>query len=348
MITSLKLKNFRNFENKELFFDDKKNFIVGENGKGKTNILESISLISLNSLVKIGFENLVKKGENIFYIEAILSDNTKIAISYDLEKNKKTYFINRKKTTKLKLAKYTIKSVVFSPLIMNMLYLSPSLRRDFLDDVLSSSFENYEKHLKNYKLILTNRNKLLKNIKEAKSDKSEIKFWDSKFIEACKIIYNYRFGLIDYIKENISESKEYFLGKSEKVEFVYKSKVSKENLETDIKSYLEKNLDRDIILGTTAIGPHIDDFDILIDSIPITEFASRGEVKSIILYLKLIEVKFIEKCSQKQPILLIDDLLSELDENHKNMLLKKLNGYQTIISVIKAKNTGEHNSVFLN
>lgn len=348
MIASLKLKNFRNFENIELFFDDKKNFVIWENWKWKTNILESISLLSLNSLVKIDFENLVKKGENIFYIEATLNDLSKVAISYDKTKNKKTYFINNKSTTRSKLSKYTIKSVVFSPIIMNMLYLSPSLRRDFLDSVLSSSFETYEKYLKNYKLILANRNKLLKNIKEAKSEKSEIKFWDDKFIEICKIIYNYRFWLVEYIKENISESKQYFSWKCEKVEFIYKTKVDKDNLESNIKSYLDKNLDRDILLWTTAIWPHIDDFDILLDDIPITEFASRGEVKSIILYLKLLEVKFIERYSQKQAILLIDDLLSELDENHKNMLLEKLNWYQTFISVIKAENIGEYNSIFLN
>lgn len=348
MIEYLRLKNFRNFDYIELFFEKNKNFIIWENWKWKTNILEAISLIWWNNLTKVNFENLVKKDETLFYIEAWLESWDKLSISYDKKNNKKKYILNTKSTTKSKLSKAWIIPVIFSPIIMNMLYLSPSLRRDFLDSILTISFENYDKYIKKFKTILITRNKILKNIKDWKSDKQELKFWDEKYIEICKIIYNYRFWIIDFLKENIVNSKSYFFWKIDTLELKYKTKIKKESIEEDIKKYLEKNTDRDIIIWTTQIWPHIDDFEIFVDEIPLIEFASRWEVKSIILELKLLEIKFIEKYTSKKPILLIDDLLSELDENHKNMLLNKLEDYQTFITSIKLENIWEHKLITLN
>ena len=347
MIKSLKLKNFRNFEDIDFYFEENKNFFVGENWKWKTNILEAISLISWNNITKISFENLVKKGQDLFYIEALLDNGDKVSISYDKKEKKKRYALNNKNTTKSKLLKTWFISVIFSPMIMNMFYLSPFLRRDFLDSTLCLAFEKYNSYLKTFKTILINRNKLLKNIKERNSDISEIKFWDKKYVEICKIIYNYRFWIIDFLKENIDSSKGYFFWKINKIEIRYKTKVNKDTIEEDIKNYLEKNIDRDIILTTTQIWPHIDDFEIFVDDVSLIEFASRWETKSIIIELKLLEIQFIEKYSSKKPILLIDDLLSELDENHKNLLLEKIQGYQTFITSIRLENIWEYKLINL-
>lgn len=334
MIKSLKIKNFRNFDEKELFFSDKRNIIVWENGRWKTNILESISLVSLNSIINVDFEDLVKKDMDVFFIKASLDSWDSVSISYDKQTNKKNYFFNEKRLSKTKLKEKSISSVSFSPIIMNLLYLSPSLRRNFLDTVLGSTFVEYSDYLKKYKTIVQNRNKILKNIRENKSSKSEIIFWNQKVIELSKIIYNYRFWLIEFLQEHIWESKQYFLWKIKNIDLVYKTKVTKDTIEEDIKTYLERNLDRDIMIWTSSIWPHVDDFEILADNTSVVNFASRWEIKSIILELKIAEIKFIEKYLNKKPILVIDDLFSELDENHKDMLLKKLNWYQTFISSI--------------
>ncbi len=334
MIKELKLINFRNFEELKLDSLNKENFIIWENGKWKTNILESISLLSNNSIIWLSFNELVQRWKDYFFIEYTTDTWDKISFSYIKEKKKKNYMLNNNKITKKKLNQITSKCVIFSPIIMNMMYLSPNLRRDFLDDLLNSSFEEYDKLYINYKKIIKHRNKILKNILDWKSNKEEINFWDKKFIEVATQIYKYRFKIVNFLKSSIETTKEFFWWKINKIEFIYKTKVTENNTWDDLKNYLEKNLDRDIILWRTPIWPHVDDFEILVDWIQLSHFASRWEIKSIILWLKLLEWIFIEKMTGKKPILLIDDLLSELDESHKNMLLKKIEYYQTFISSI--------------
>lgn len=334
MIKELKLVNFRNFEQFKLDSLEKENFIIWENWKWKTNILESISLLCNNSITWLSLDELINKWKDYFFIEYISQDWKKISFSYTKEKKKKQFMLNNNKITKKKFNQITNKCVIFSPIIMNMLYLSPNLRRTFLDDILKSSFEEYEKLLSDYKKVVKSRNKILKNILDWKCSYDDIRFWDEKFIQIASNIYKYRFKVINFLKSTFDTTKEFFSWKIEKIELIYCTKVSENNIEQDLKNYLEKNLKRDIILWRTAIWPHVDDFEIHVDDISLTHFASRWETKSIILWLKLIEWIFIEKMTWKRPILLIDDLLSELDQIHKNMLLKKIEYYQTFISSI--------------
>ncbi len=334
MIESIKLVNFRNFHEKKLDSIQEKNFIVWENGAWKTNILEALSLLWNNSLSGLQIENFVKKWENIFYIEYQTSEWDTVALSYDKEKKKKNYIVNGKHVSKKKFTDAGYKCVVFSPIIMNLMYLSPSLRRDFLDTILSNSYSEYSNVLKEYKKILSSRNKVLKNISEWQSKKEEILFWDTKFIEKASKIYGYRFKLIHFFESQISQSLEYFNGKIENIDFIYKTKIDEENIEKNISSYITENIERDIILAKTPIWPHVDDFDIYVDGISLTSYASRWETKSVILWLKLLEIVFTEKMTWKKPILLIDDLLSELDDVHKDMFTKKIKYYQTFITSI--------------
>jgi len=345
MIKKITLKNFRNFSCEEFFFSDKQNAIIWENWKWKTNILEALALFSWINFSKIDFDNLVKIWEEIFYIEIELSSSEKIAISYDKGIKKKKYIINWKNTTLQKIKDLTDKIVLFSPIIMNMMYLSPSLRRDFLDEILFKTFNDYKKIYNDYKKILISRNRVLKNIREKKSEKYELDFWDNKFINLSTIIYNYRFWLATFLEENTKDFTKYFNNKINIFEFKYKSKINFdkklnkkqniENIKNQIIEKLEENIEKDIILATTNVWPHIDDFEININNVLLTEFASRWEVKSVIIWLKLLEIKFIENFTNKKPILLIDDLLSELDNNHKNLLLSNIKNYQTFITSIR-------------
>jgi len=335
LIRELKLVDFRNFESKKLEELTDKNFIIWENGKWKTNILEALSLLGNNSIGNIAIENLVKKSKNNFYIEYLDDQIGSVGISFDAEKKKKNYRINGKNVTKKKFLEVTYKCVIFSPQEMNLMYLSPSLRRDFLDKILINSYPEYSDILKNYKKITTSRNKFLKSIAEWKSRIEDLAFWDQSFIDIAEKIYEYRFPLAHYFQSHISTAKEYFSWKIDDISFEYISKVRPDNIAEDIKNYLNKNLNRDIILWKTAIWPHVDDFKILADQIDITQFASRWETKSVIIWLKMLETVFVEKRDNKKPILLIDDLMSELDESHKQMLTKKLKYYQTFISSIE-------------
>ncbi len=334
MIKELRLINFRNFEELKLNSLNKENFIIWENGKWKTNILEAISLLWNNSITWLSFDELVKKWENYFFIEYITENNDKVSFSYLKKGKKKTFMMNNNKITKKKFDNITYKCVIFSTIIMNMMYLSPNLRRNFLDNLLKSSFPWYNKLLSEYNKIVKNRTKILKSINEWKCGKEEIKFWDDKFIEVATEIYRYRFKIITFLKTSIKTTLEYFSWKVNNIELIYITKVTEDNIVKDLRTYLTKNFDRDIIIWRTIIWPHIDDFEILIDDSPLVHFASRWETKSIILWLKLLEWIFIEKMTWNRPILLIDDLLSELDDSHKEMLLKKIEYYQTFISSI--------------
>lgn len=341
MIKELRLVNFRNFDELKLDSLNSENFIIWENWKWKTNILEAISLFWNNSITGLSLDELIRKWENYFFIEYVTQDWKKISFSYfrNIDDNwkivsKKKYKLNNNNITKNKFYSLTYKCVIFSPIIMNMMYLSPNLRRDFLDDLLKNSFEWYQELLSKYKKVIKHRNKILKNIKEWKCVKSEISFWDNKFIELASQIYKYRFKIVNFFKISIESTLEYFSWKINNIEFEYITKVWENDYEINIREYLNKNLDRDIILCRTHIWPHVDDFDIKVDWVSLSHFASRGETKSIILWLKLLEWIFIEKMTWKKPILLIDDLLSELDENHKDMLLKKIKYYQSFISSI--------------
>ena len=343
MLNKIKIKNFRNFENSEFFFSKKENAIIWENGKWKTNILEAIALFSGINFWKIEFDNLVNKNESIFFIEIELFSGEKVSISYDKESKIKKYFINWKNSSKKKISEVTDNVVFFSPIIMNMMYLSPTLRREFLDETLSKTFPEYKKLQSEYKKILISRNKLLKNIRDKKSDKSEIEFWNKKFILKATQIYNYRFWITNFLKENTNDFTSYFNNKISKFKFKYKTKIKAkkiskservDEIQDQLSKYLVENLDRDIIMSTTSIWPHVDDFEILVDNIPLIEFASRWEVKSTIIWLKLLEIEFIEKFTEKKPILLIDDLLSELDNKHKNLLLENIKWYQVFITSI--------------
>lgn len=340
MIKELKLINFRNFKEKIIDNFEIENFIIWENWKWKTNILEALSQLWNNSITKLNLDDLVALWEDYFFIEIKDEKENKYSFYYSKKEKKKNYMINNKKTSKKEFASIAHSCVIFSPIVMNMFYLSPSLRRDFLDETLKSSYNDYEKLLKDYKKILKSRNSILKAIWENKVKENEIDFWDNKFIEIASEIYKYRFKFINFLQESIINTKPYFSWKVENVVFEYKTKIEKENIKNSIKGYLNKNLKRDTILWKTHIWPHVDDFEIKTDWVSLIHYASRWETKSIIIYLKLLEGIFIEKKTWKKPILIIDDLLSELDIDHKNMLLKKINYYQTFITnIYEEKNT---------
>ena len=335
MIASVKLVNFRNFKEKEVSFSNEKNFIVWNNWKWKTNILEALSLLWWNSISLLNFDNLTNIDSKYFFIEAKNQDDKTISISYDKETNKKKYLVNWKNTTKKIFKENSFSCVIFSPIIMNMMYLSPSLRRDFLDNILINSYPEYEKSLREYKKIVKSRNKLLKNINEWKSDKSEIKYWDNLFILSATNIYKYRLEIVWFIWKKIYESLWIFNNKISNISLKYICKIDENNTKKSLSDYIEKNLDRDIIIKKTHIWPHVDDFDIIVDNISIVNFASRWEIKSMILWLKKLEVEFTEKKTWKKPVLIIDDLLSELDYEHEKMLLSKVDGFQIFITSIK-------------
>lgn len=334
MIQTLIIKNFRNFSHREISFSWEKNIIIGDNWKWKSNILEALSLPSA-PLVESHPEYLLWKQSNVFHLKYEL-DTGVTAFSYDGDLSKKKYFLGEKSTTKAKLRENYPMVVSFHPMMMNLMYLGPSHRRDFLDEILSQSFPEYRSKLLAYKKIVSNRNRLLKNISDGKSEISEINFWNEKFLDSASDIYLYRKKITHFFSQNISSLQEYFFWKIQKIEFKYISKIDSENARNELNKYISENSQKEILLRKTLRWPHLDDFDIYIDNTPLIHFASRGEVKSILLGIKFLETQFIEKYSSKSEILfLIDDLLSELDTQHRDLLWKHIGSRQSIITSIE-------------
>lgn len=348
MLKKIKIKNFRSIENMDLYFEKTTN-IIWKNWAWKTNILWAICCLFLsNNFNNSIFDNL-KIWEKNLYLEWFFLDEDnkehKITFSFDSELQKKLITLNSKNTTKKHLFENILKVSYFSPIQMNLFYLWPKNRRDFLDIILKNVFLDYENLLKSYEKIVKNRNKVLKNIFLEKSQKQEINFWNEEFIKLAKDIYLYRIQLNNFIKENITKYNNIFLNKIKNISFEYKTKVDLENIEKSIKNYLETNFERDIILQKTHIWPHLDDFDIILDNKSILNFASRWEIKTIIIILKLLEINYIKKITNKTPIFLIDDLTSELDEEHINFILSELSNLQIIFTSILATNKGNINKI---
>lgn len=336
MLKYIKIIHFRSIHTLELTLE-KTNAIIGKNGVGKTNILQAICHIFWRKFNDFSIDDILQIWENYLYLEALFEKNNlenKITLSYDKTLNKKQIHLNGKKVTKKQLFENILKICYFSPIEMNLFYLWPKNRRDYLDNILSHCFVEYEDLLKSYEKFVKNRNKVLKNISEGKSKKSEIDFWNENFIKTAKKIYAYRIPLSRFIEREIQKQQDIFQNKVSGISYHYISKVNLENIEESISWYLTKNFERDIMLWKTHIGPHIDDFDIHIDTKPILSFASRWEIKSIILALKQIEIDYIKKITGITPILLIDDLWSELDEEHFSLILHKTKDIQIIYTSI--------------
>lgn len=350
MLINLKIINFRSIKKLELNFDWKINNIVGKNWAWKTNVLQAISYLFWENTLNLNSDNIISFWENNLYLEWTFLDKNsieqKISFSYSKDDNKKLVLLNWKKVTKKILNENIIKVSSFYPITMNLFYLWPKYRRDFLDNILNNCFLEYKDLIKNYEIILKNRNKILKNINIWESKIEDIKFWDDKFIFYCEKIYNYRLLIISFLSSRIWKNNIFFQGENI-ISIKYISKTDLKNISKSIKEYLEKNLSRDIILWKTQIWPHVDDFDILINDISLVNFASRGETKSIIMNLKNFEIEFIKEYTWKKPILLIDDLSSELDENHINLFIEESRNYQSFYTSILPINKEKINTFLL-
>jgi DNA replication and repair protein RecF len=333
-LRTLYLKNFRNFSTREISFLAGKNIIIWNNGQWKSNLLEALSL-PVWWMVESHWHYLISRGSEVMYLKYELTQWT-AAYAYDLKTGKKKFFLWEKSTTPAKLRQVYPHVISFHPMMMNLMYLWPNHRREFLDSILISSFPEYQKILSKYKKVLTSRNKVLKNISLEKSEISELDFWNTTFIDLACEIYTYRKKLSEFIQLSQQSLSEYFFGKVQSTVFSYITKVDIQNPREDISNYIKNNLHKEILLRKTLRWPHLDDFDILVDTIPLIHFASRWEVKSILLWLKFLETSFIEHHSEKKDIIyIIDDLLSELDSVHRELLWEHIWSRQCIMSSIE-------------
>ena len=330
LITNLKLQNFRNYESLNINFDKEINVIYGDNAQGKTNILEAIYLSSLGKSFRTSKDKeLIKMGENYSIIEVEYSKsdrNGKIKIEI---LDKKNIFINGVKIKKLSELLGIIHIVIFTPDDINILKDGPSQRRRFLDIFIGQLRPNYIYCLNMYLKALEQKNNYLKQIKLENKSEQFLDIWDEKIAEYAEKVFKYRFEFINKIKEKIKLVHNSITENNENIDIQYLSDF--DNKENFIKK-LKNNRKLDIIKGYSTKGVHRDDFNIYINDNLVNVYGSQGQHRTAILSLKMSELKVINDEIGENPILLLDDFMSELDEKRRKNFLKNIKDTQVLVT----------------
>jgi DNA replication and repair protein RecF len=345
MIRKIDLVNFRGFREKILEFTPRATVIIGSNASGKTNILEAIYLLSVGKSFKARVEEeminydedisrvrgQIFKGEQSLDLEVVL---TRGQIRVGESKLEKT---PRKKLLVNELGKRLIdfignfRAVLFGPWDMELVTESPSLRRRFLDNVLSLVDREYRRASLSYEKGLRQRNRLLYRIREEGLSRSQLIFWDKLLIKNGDYISRKREEFIEFANTSRLFNRE-----------VSKLSIANYQLEYDKSAISEKRLEQyaneEIAAATTLVGPHRDDIRFKIQSPKfrvlrdLSRYGSRGEQRIGVLWLKIAELSFIEENTGERPTLLLDDIFSELDHGHREAVFEVAKGQQTIIT----------------
>jgi DNA replication and repair protein RecF len=331
ILRTVSLLNFRNFTDRKFDFNESSTVIVGENARGKTNLLESI-YFSLNGE---GFreskeEELIKWEETQSFIETIWYDHDvknmfQIRLLKKANHIEKKYFVNKSEKTHYQYSQFTTKAVLFAPEHVDIVSNGPDKRRSYFDKLISISDKEYKKKLQNYENALRKRNKLLEFHGDENKLKEELKFWNTYLEEQATYIFEKRKKYIDYLNSHQEMQSKVF-------EIVYK-----ENRLTVHK--LEQLFDYEKRVRRTMIGPQKDDFEIyLVEATKknVQLYGSRSEQRFAVFWLKLNEVNYLEEVFKKKPILLLDDVFSEFDLKNKQLILDLIQNYQTVITTTEA------------
>lgn len=331
IIKSLELTNYRNYKDLFIEFDKGTNILFGDNAQGKTNILEAIFLSSTTKSHKGSKDREVINFDNEeAHIKSIIEkDGIENRIDMHLRASKsKVIAIDGNKIKKASELLGLSNVVLFSPEDLNIIKSGPGERRRFADIELCQLDSFYLYNLSNYNKIINQRNKLLKDIYFNPDLKETLGIWDSQLISYGSKIIERRKSFTEQIGEILQEYHSKLSGGREKIEIIYDPNVSI----NDYDSSMNSSRNKDISAKMTTIGPHRDDFIFLINGIDVRKYGSQGQQRTVALALKLSEIELVKKTVKNNPILLLDDVLSELDSNRQNYLLDCIGNIQTIIT----------------
>lgn len=331
IIESLELLNFRNYERECFEFDKNTNVLYGDNAQGKTNVLEAIYFCSTSRSHRGSKDKQMirfKMPEAHLRMN-ILKDEIHHKVDIHLKRNKSKGIavdgIPIKKTSEL----LGISNIIFfSPEDLEIIERGPDARRHFVDMELCQLDPMYLFYLSKYKQVLRQRNDLLKQIVLNRDLLDTLDIWNSKLVEYGNYVISARKTFIDKLNDYISTIHKNLTGQRESVVLKYEPNVREEDFATQVLMSEQ----RDLHSGTTNVGPHRDDLSFLSEGIDFRDYGSRGQKRTAALSLKLTEIKIVEEKTGEKPILLLDDVLSELDRNRQNYLLEHIKGIQTIIT----------------
>lgn len=324
-ISNLKLLNFRNYERLELNFNPVKNIIIGKNGMGKTNIVEAIYVLALTKSFRGSKDEVIIKNNcDLTRVEGTVSDkysnNYKIIVKKESKNVSKKVKINNNNVDKLADYLSNINIVLFSSEDLKLIKDTPNTRRKLINIELSQFSNEYLKILTYYNKVLKQRNAYLKTLYlNGNASVDYLNILTDQLVELGLKVYGYRQKFMDDLTKYIENN--YFKITGEHgLELVYKSDYEGKNKE-DILNMYKKEKDRDVVLGKTNLGIHRDDVEFHLNGLNLKDFGSEGEQKNAIISLKLAELSIFEDQKGIIPILILDDLFSELDESKINNIL---------------------------
>lgn len=339
-IAKITLKKYRNYDNLEISFNDNLNIIIGDNAQGKTNLLESIYVLGVTrSFLSISDKNLIMFNNKASLVRGELFTSTgKLNLEVLINENGKIVKINNKEIKKLSDYISLLNVIVFNSDSIRIFKDSPTARRKYFNIEISQINKKYLKLLGDYNTVLKQRNEFIKVMNINKSnDMLYLEVLNEKYALLSLEIYKYRKDFIDNINKYLGDSFKYITGYSN-LKLKYISNFGSFDKDMFINK-LNDNLARDIQYKMTLIGPNRDDFYFLLDDKNLSVYGSQGQIRSAVLALKLAEVKLFDDVTKESPILLLDDMFSELDINKRNNVLKYLDGsIQTIITTTDIKN----------
>ena len=331
IIKSLELQDYRNYEYLELSFDKGTNILYGDNAQGKTNILEAIFLSATTKSHKgTKDKDIINFNKEEAHIRTYLEkEGIETRVDMHLRKNKsKGIAIDGHKLKKAADLLGLCNVVFFSPEDLSIIKDGPSERRRFVDMELCQLDSFYLYNLNNYNKIVNQRNVLLKDLFFQPELRETLHIWDSQLVSFGSKIIERRKVFAEQLNDIIYDIHYKLSGGREEIKVIYEPDVEIE----DFEKSLRYSQDKDIKLKQTTVGPHRDDFSFYVGGIDIRKFGSQGQQRTAALSLKLSEIELVKRITKDTPILLLDDVLSELDNNRQNYLLNSIGDIQTIIT----------------
>lgn len=337
IVEKLQLQNFRNYSHADVKFFSGINILVGNNVQGKTNLLEAIYFCSIGKSLRAGREKeIIKFEENFSKISLEIKKKfKKTQISLYFSKNsKKTVKINNIPIKKISELMGEFNAVYFSPDELKMIKEKPEDRRRFMDIHISQTSKHYFYYLSRYEKILLNRNKLLKSTAEKNNIKDTIEIWDTQLAENGSHIILYRNEFLKNLTPYAEKVHKYLTSNKESLTLEYsgEKETDFEILKKKFFLKLKQNYEKDLKMGYTTFGPHRDDIKVSVNETDIRLYGSQGQQRTVALSLKLSELEIMRLETGEMPILILDDVLSELDSKRREKLLQLCNKTQTFIS----------------
>ena len=328
-IKSLKIENFRNIKDIQIFPSDEMNVIYGENAQGKTNIIEGIWLFT-------GAKSF--RGAKDEELKRFSCEKARLKIEFEAEKieksaqieinDKRIACLNEKPLKSVSHLAGKFNAIIFSPTDLRLLSDGPKVRRKFLDMAICQLYPTYIEILRGYTKAVTQRNKILKDFKNNSSVLPLLDVFENEIALSGEKIIKYRLRYIEILKEFIPEIYKGISNGQENLEIEYISSNKSENLLTDLKNSRKE----DMFTYKTSVGPHRDDLEFKINGISAKNFGSQGQKRSVALSLKLAEAEILKKTTGEYPICLLDDIMSELDPKRQNFILNHIKEMQTFLS----------------